>query len=161
MLVSCERGYIMRILPTPLWPIIITLTGIFFLGRKRYMVRAPLPPPRGGGGALTPNFGRYVPRQKWKMGGSGTNIGHSGWTRLAALLLAAGGDDGLRNAKLFIPPQFRTPVRTHLHTANQRPRVLICIQPIHRGWFNPRYILVRATLLLSAARIAQWVERRV
>ena len=36
-------------------------------------------------------------------------------------------------AKLFIPLQFRTPVRTHLHTANQRPRVLICIQPIHRG----------------------------
>ena len=33
------------------------------------------------------------------------------------------------------------PVRTHLHTANQRPRVLICIQPIHRGWFNPRYKL--------------------
>ena len=27
-------------------------------------------------------------------------------------------------AKLFIPLQFRTPVRTHLHTANQRPRVL-------------------------------------
>ena len=40
---------------------------------------------------------------------------------------------GVRAAKLFIPPQFRTPVRTHLHTANQRPRVLICIQPIHRG----------------------------
>ena len=55
-------------------------------------------------------------------------------------------------AKFFIPPQFRTPVRTHLHTANQRPRVLICIQPIHRGWFNPRYILVRTTLLLSNAR---------
>ena len=55
-------------------------------------------------------------------------------------------------AKLFIPPQFRTPVRTHLHTANQRPRVLICIQPIHRGWFNPRYKLVRTTLLLSTAR---------
>ena len=57
-----------------------------------------------------------------------------------------------RGAKLFIPPQFRTPVRTHLHTANQRPRVLICIQPIHRGWFNPRYKLVRTTLLLSTAR---------
>ena len=26
-------------------------------------------------------------------------------------------------------PQYET----HLHTANQRPRVLICIQPIHRG----------------------------
>ena len=59
---------------------------------------------------------------------------------------------GVRAAKFFIPPQFRTPVRTHLHTANQRPRVLICIQPIHRGWFNPRYILVRTTLLLSNAR---------
>ena len=55
-------------------------------------------------------------------------------------------------AKLFIPLQFRTPVRTHLHTANQRPRVLICIQPIHRGWFNPRYKLVRPPLQLSTAR---------
>ena len=55
-------------------------------------------------------------------------------------------------AKLFIPLQFRTPVRTHLHTANQRPRALICIQPIHRGWFNPRYKLVRPPLLPSAAR---------
>ena len=56
------------------------------------------------------------------------------------------------DAKLFIPLQFRTPVRTHLHTANQRPRVLICIQPIHRGWFNPRYKLVRPPLLPSTAR---------
>ena len=56
------------------------------------------------------------------------------------------------HVKLFIPLQFRTPVGTHLHTANQRPRVLICIQPIHRGWFNPRYILVRPPLLLSTAR---------
>ena len=55
-------------------------------------------------------------------------------------------------AKLFIPLQFRTPVRTHLHTANQRPRVLICIQPINRGWFNPRYKLVRPPLLPSTAR---------
>ena len=47
-----------------------------------------------------------------------------------------------RDAKLF------------LHTANQRPRVLICLQPIHRGWFNPRYILVRPRLLLSTARSA-------
>ena len=62
--------------------------------------------------------------------------------------------DPFRVAKLFIPLQFRTPVRTHLHTANQRPRVLICIQPIHRGWFNPRYILVRPHLLLSTARSA-------
>ena len=59
-----------------------------------------------------------------------------------------------RGAKLFFPLQFRTPVRTHLHTANQRPRVLICIQPIHRGLFNPRYILVRPPLLPSAARSA-------
>ena len=57
-------------------------------------------------------------------------------------------------AELFIPLQFQTPVRTHLHTANQRPRVLICIQPIHRGWFNPRYILVRPPLLPSTARSA-------
>ena len=63
-----------------------------------------------------------------------------------------GGGGGGRAAKLFIPLQFRTPVRTHLHTANQRPRVLICIQPIHRGWFNPRYKLVRPPLLLSTAR---------
>ena len=62
---------------------------------------------------------------------------------------------GVRPAKLFIPLQFRTPVRTHLHTANQRPRVLICIQPIHRGWFNPRYKLVyRPPLLPSTARCA-------
>ena len=59
-----------------------------------------------------------------------------------------------RLAKLFIPLQFRTLVRTHLHTANQRPRVLICIQPIHRGWFNPRHILVRPPLLPSTARSA-------
>ena len=26
-----------------------------------------------------------------------------------------------RGAKLFFPLQFRTPVRTHLHTANQSP----------------------------------------
>ena len=56
------------------------------------------------------------------------------------------------DAILFIPLQFRTPVRTHLHTANQRPRVLICIQPIHRGWFSPRYKLVRPPFLPSTAR---------
>ena len=61
-------------------------------------------------------------------------------------------DTPIPDAKLFIPLQFRTPVRTHLHTANQRPRVLICIQPIHRGWFNPRYKLVRPPLLPSTAR---------
>ena len=60
--------------------------------------------------------------------------------------------DAAPAAKLFIPLQFRTPVRTHLHTANQRPRVLICIQPIHRGWFNPRYKVVRPPLLPSTAR---------
>ena len=59
---------------------------------------------------------------------------------------------GKFQALYFIPLQFRTPVRTHLHTANQRPRVLICIQPIHRGWFNPRYKLVRPPLLPSTAR---------
>ena len=85
----------------------------------------------GGGGVHNPNFARYVPRQSKK------------WARAP---------DELPVAKLFIPPQFRTPVGTHLHTANQRPRVLICIQPIHRGWFNPRYKLVRTTLLLSTAR---------
>ena len=70
---------------------------------------------------------------------------------LKGVIVQISGQSMLQDAKLFIPPQFRTPVRTHLHTANQRPRVLICIQPIHRGWFNPRYKLVRTTLLLSTA----------
>ena len=74
------------------------------------------------------------------------------WWKLIQIHQQAFSLRGVQGAKFFIPPQFRTPVWTHLHTANQRPRVLICIQPIHRGWFNPRYILVRTTLLLSNAR---------
>ena len=69
----------------------------------------PPPPSGGGGGGLAPNIDRYVPQQKWKIGGSGASwalwpvasCNPEATFRLAAYKPAVGGDERLEGKEIW------------------------------------------------------------